>query len=123
MPLRTSTPGFGKRPRSRWEAGFYRDAVKAAATRIFDVELPRKLGVQPSRNPADLFAAFAPDKTTGIVLRFKDIDPADATWASVHRGTMLVGQGCVAAIRNPPFTLLIRHHARIATPVRFQAVC
>ena len=72
----------------RWDAGFYRDAVQAAATRIFDVELPRKLGVRPSRNPADLFAAFAPDKSTGTVLRFP-IDEDDPSWASVHRGTQL----------------------------------
>jgi hypothetical protein len=85
----------------RWDAGFYRDAVQAAATRIFDVELPRKLGVQPQPNPADLFSAFAPDRKTGTLLRFTDMDPTDAGWASVHRGTMLVGQGCVAAIRNP----------------------
>ena len=85
----------------RWDAGFYRDAVQAAATRIFDVELPKKLGVQPSKDPAGLFAAFAPDKTSGTVLRFPDLDPTDASWASVHRGTMLVGQGCVMAIRNP----------------------
>jgi len=84
----------------RWDAGFYRDAVQAAATRIFDVELPRKLGVRPSKNPADLFAAFAPDKSNGTVLRFA-IDEDNPSWASVHRGTQLVGQGAVGAIRNP----------------------
>ena len=84
----------------RWDAGFYRDAVQAAATRIFDVELPRKLGVRPSRNPADLFAAFAPDKSTGTVLRFP-IDEDDPSWASVHREPSWVGQGAVGAIRNP----------------------
>ena len=86
---------------SRWEAGFFRDAVQAAATRIFDVELPKKLGVQPSKDPAGLFAAFAPDKTGATVLRFSDVDPANASWASLHRGTMLFGQGSVMAIRNP----------------------
>lgn len=86
---------------SRWDAHFYRDAVQAAATRIFDVELPAKLGVQPSKDPASLFAAFAPDKNSGTVLRFPGVDPASASWASLHRGTMLFGQGCVMAIRNP----------------------
>lgn len=85
----------------RWDAGFYRDAVQSAATRIFDVELPKKLGVRPSSNPADLFAAFAPDRKKGTVLRFPDIDPDDPTWANVHKGAMHVGQGCVASIRNP----------------------
>jgi hypothetical protein len=85
----------------RWDARFFRDAVQAAATRIFDVELPKKLQVQPTSNPADLFAAFAPDRKSGVVLRVTDIASNDASWASVHRGTMLIGQGCVAAIRNP----------------------
>lgn len=81
----------------RWDAGFHRDAVQAAATRIFDVELPKKLGVQPSKNPADLFSAFAPDKTAPPLLRFPDLSPGDPSWASVHKGVMHVGQGCVMA--------------------------
>jgi hypothetical protein len=85
----------------RWSAGLFRDAVQSAATRIFDVELPHKLGTQPSRNPADLLAAFATDKPAGPQLRFEDINPSDPSWASVHRGVMLFGQGCVMAIRNP----------------------
>ena len=86
----------------RWDAGFYRDAVQSAATRIFDVELPKKLGLQPVKDPADLFAAFAPDRPASKpTLRFPDIDPTDPSWESVHRGAMLVGQGCVKGIRNP----------------------
>jgi hypothetical protein len=65
----------------RLDAGFFRDALQAAANRIFDVELPKKLQVQPSPNPADLFAAFAPDKRSGVILRFPDVDPADPSWA------------------------------------------
>lgn len=85
----------------RWDAGFYRDAVQAAATRVFDTELPKKLGVQPTKDPADLFAAFAPDRpATKPTLRFQDVDPFEPSWENVHRGAMLVGQGCVKAIRN-----------------------
>ena len=35
-------PWVWEEARERWEAGQYRDAVQAAATRIFDEELPRK---------------------------------------------------------------------------------
>lgn len=85
----------------RWDAGFYRDAVQAAATRIVDTELPRKLGVQPSKTPADLFAAFAPDRAVGPTLRFPGLEKDDVRYASIHRGTMLVGQGVILSIRNP----------------------
>lgn len=87
---------------SRWDAGFYRDAVQAAATRIFDVELPRTLGMQPVKDPADLFSAFNPKTAPRFgTLRFPDIPPEDPSFESVHRGAMLYGQGCVKAIRNP----------------------
>ena len=77
----------------RWDACFQRDAVQAAATRIFDVELPKKLRVQPSKNTADLFAAFAPDKTVGPLLRFTDLDPVDRSWASCHKGSCTLVRG------------------------------
>jgi hypothetical protein len=89
----------------RWVSGQYRDAVQAAATRIFDQELPKKLGVSPVENPANLMAAFATDpnkKPEPIVrLRFSDVPQTDPSWQSIHRGVMLFGQGCVGAIRNP----------------------
>ena len=85
----------------RLSAGFHRDAVQAAATRIFDTELPRKLGVQPVTKPANLFAAFSPDKAAGPHLRFPDLDPGNPSWASFHQGVLLFGQACVATIRNP----------------------
>jgi hypothetical protein len=85
----------------RLTAGFYRDAVQAAATRIFDTELPRKLQTHPVTQPANLFAAFATDRPGGPALRFVDLDPGGIDWASFHRGVMLFGQACVASIRNP----------------------
>ncbi len=84
----------------RWDAGFFRDAVQAAATRIFDDELPRKLKRSRQRIPSSLFAAFAPDRV-GPKLRFPDLDENDPSWESSHRGAMLIGQGCVRGIRNP----------------------
>lgn len=101
LPAASLHPWVWEEAAPRWDGGFYRDAVQAAATRVFDVEMPKKLGVQPSRNPADLFAAFAPDKSGVTVLRFEDVDRGSPTWESLHRGTMLLGQACVASIRNP----------------------
>ena len=65
-----------------WRHGLYRDAVQAAATRIFDVELPGKLGISPTKDPADLFSAFNTDLNkkpeAHARLRFPKIDPDDA---------------------------------------------
>jgi hypothetical protein len=54
-------PWVMEEAQGRWDAGQYRDAVQAAATRIFDEELPQKLGVSRVENPADLMAAFTTD--------------------------------------------------------------
>lgn len=87
---------------SRWDAGQYRDAVQAAATRIFDVELPRKLDTKPVKDSADLLSAFNPKTGSAFgTLRFPGLTAGDPSYESVHRGAMLYGQGCVKGIRNP----------------------
>jgi hypothetical protein len=87
-----------------WTSGHRRAAVQAAATAIFDVQLPAKLERGPdTKGGKDLAGqAFSTkDAEPGSSrLRLSRYDPDSRNWTSLHEGAMYLGQGAAQAIRN-----------------------
>jgi hypothetical protein len=84
-----------------WENGHRREAIQAAATAIFDFQLPAKLGV-PAGQPRDLANSFSTDPPTAQQprLRLPGYTPGDRSWTNAHDGAKFLGFACGAGIRN-----------------------
>jgi hypothetical protein len=88
---------------SLWDNGHRREAVRAAASAIFDLHLPAKLGVSRSASAKDLAAqAFATDEPASgkSRLRLPDYPKGSPDWICQHQGAMHLGIGCAQLIRN-----------------------
>jgi hypothetical protein len=86
-----------------WDGGHMREAVQAAATSVFDQQLPAKLGASKGDKPADLVSqAFSIDPPTPDKprLRLPGFTKGDNDWKSAHEGAKFFGMGCAKAIRN-----------------------
>ena len=87
-----------------WSDGHRRAAVQAAATALFDVQLPAKLGrLRDTKGGADLMGQAFSTKTPepgAPRLRFAFIPDGTPEWTSAHEGAMKLGQGAAQAIRN-----------------------
>ena len=87
-----------------WSNNHRRAAVQAAATSLFDVQVPAKLDRQrDTRGGVDLMGkAFStsPPEPGAPRLRFTDISEGTPEWTSAHEGAMKLGQGAAQAIRN-----------------------
>ena len=88
---------------ARWDAGFYGDAVHAAAE-VINQKTKVKLG-KPDLTGTRLYSsAFSldPPKPGEPRLHFPFVDEQDKeTWKSVHQGAMHLGMACSQGIRNP----------------------
>ena len=89
--------------KGRWDAGYYGDAVHAAAE-VINQKTKVKLG-RPDLSGTRLYAsAFSldPPKPGQPRLRFASVNQQDEeTWKSVHQGAMHLGMACSQGIRNP----------------------
>ena len=89
--------------KGRWDAGYYGDAVHAAAE-VINQKTKVKLG-RPDLSGTRLYgSAFSldPPKPGQPRLRFALVNHQDeATWTSVHQGAMHLGMACSQGIRNP----------------------
>jgi hypothetical protein len=89
-----------------WDNGHRRAAVQAAASTLFDTEIPAKLERgQDTRGGADLVGqAFSikPPDATAARLRLPGYDKVlkEKDWVNAHEGAMHLGQGCAQLIRN-----------------------
>jgi hypothetical protein len=89
-----------------WSDGYFREAVQAAATALFDSHTPAKVGgTRDTSGGKDLMSqAFSTkDPEPGISrLRLpgfnKTTSPKD--WTSAHEGAMFMGMGAAQGIRN-----------------------
>ena len=87
----------------RWDAGYYGDAVHAAAE-VINQKTKAKLGRSALTGTRLYASAFslAPPKRGEPRLRFPFVDQQDKeTWKSVHQGAMHLGMACSQGIRNP----------------------
>jgi hypothetical protein len=86
---------------SLWDDGYRREAVRAAATAVFDSHLRAKLK-SPNAKPQELAAAFASGDPTETSPRLRLPGYAKGTdnWKSAHDGAAALGRGCAMAIRN-----------------------
>jgi len=85
-----------------WDNGHRREAVQAAATSLFDTQLPVKLGAR-SGNPRDLVSqAFSLDPPQPGKPRLRIPGYAENTpaWNDAHDGAKFLGLACVAGVRN-----------------------
>jgi hypothetical protein len=90
-----------------WRDGHYPEAVRKAASRILDDELPDKLGVpRGSSGMGDAFSEKPPGKGSPR-LRFREFPADSEDWRSAHEGAKFFGMGCEKGIRN-----LVTHGAR-----------
>jgi hypothetical protein len=91
-----------------WVTGHYAEAVRVAASRILDDELPDKLGV-PHGSSTSMGEVFSdkPPTAGSPRLRFYEFAVGTEDWHNAHNGAKFFGMGCEAAIRN-----LITHGAR-----------
>ena len=89
--------------RGRWDAGYYGDAVHAAAE-VISQKTKVKLGRRDINGTSLYSSAFSldPPKPGEPRLRFASVDQQDKeTWRSVHQGAMYLGMACSQGIRNP----------------------
>ncbi len=88
----------------RWDNGQRRDAVQAAATAVFDIHLPAKLGLPKDTGDEALCAAFKlEDPLPGqprLRLPGYDRETARDDWTNAHQGAQFLGLACVKAVRN-----------------------
>jgi RimJ/RimL family protein N-acetyltransferase len=85
-----------------WSNGHPREAVQAAATFLFDVQLPAKLAAPPG-NPRELVnQAFScePPQPGKPRLRIPGFVEGTPAFNDVHDGAKLLGLACIAGIRN-----------------------
>ena len=87
-----------------WSNNHRRAAVQAAATSLFDIQVPTKLDRQRgTQGGVDLMGqAFStrPPEPGVPRLRFVEIPEGTPEWTSAHEGAMKLGQGAAEAIRN-----------------------
>ncbi len=96
-------PWIWKSAMSLWESGHFADAVNRASTDLFDVRLPRKLGIEKVGGVDDrITKAFFPNLPTVSEprLRFSGISPRTPDWTNAHEGAMYFGKGCAKGIPN-----------------------
>lgn len=87
-----------------WSDGHRRSAVQAAATALYDVRVPAKLGRErDTRGGVDLmgqaFSTKSPEPGAPR-LRLTYVRDGTPEWTSAHEGAMKLGQGAAQAIRN-----------------------
>ena len=85
-----------------WDDGHHLEAVRAAATAIFDFHLPTKLG-QPKDTLAEaLCGAFktAPPRPGEPRLRLPGYQEGTQDWSNAHQGAQNLGLACAKAVRN-----------------------
>ncbi len=88
--------------KGRWDAGYYGDAVHAAAE-VISQKTKVKLGRRDITGTGLYSSAFSldPPKPGEPRLRFASVDEQDqSTWRSVHQGAMHLGMACSLGIRN-----------------------
>lgn len=98
--------------RTRWDDGYYSDAVSAAAEAVQHKARVR-LGRRDLTGATLYEQAFSPNDATdkNPRLRLSHIDPEDAdTWRSAHLGAMHLGSAAAMGIRN----LAAHHQADLA---------
>jgi hypothetical protein len=90
-----------------WANGHFPEAVRSAAARILDEELPKKLGVP--RGGSSVGEAFSEKEPSlgSPRLRFASFTHGTDDWRNAHNGARLFGMGCEAGIRN-----LVTHGGR-----------
>jgi Protein of unknown function (Hypoth_ymh) len=81
-----------------WDDGHQLQAVQTAASHLFDVYLPKKLGVPKGTDPekmvADAFSESAPK------LMFGGLTPGSRDWTNTYRGAANLGRACSKLVRN-----------------------
>ena len=88
--------------KGRWDAGYYGDAVHAAAE-VISQKTKVKLGRRDITGTSLYSSAFSldPPKPGEPRLRFPSVDEQDKdTWRSAHQGAMHLGMACSLGIRN-----------------------
>ena len=90
-----------------WANEYYAEAVRSASSRIFDTELPKKVGV-PGYKIAEAFSKEAPSQGKPR-LRFSVFREGTENWTNAHDAAKFLGMGCEkgGGIRN-----LVTHGGR-----------
>ena len=85
-----------------WADGYHREAVRSAATAIFDFHLPSYLGVPKDTSREALCAAFKTDAPTHGQprLRVEGFDEGSEDFRNVHQGAQNLGLSCAKLVRN-----------------------
>jgi|GEM_PF-2152114 len=86
-----------------WEDGHFREAIVSAASAIFDIELPAKMGVDRGPSAARLLSQVFSTKdptTTDRRLRFPGLAKGTPDWTNAHEGAGSLGRACAMGIRN-----------------------
>ena len=82
---------------SLWDGGHHRQAVQTAASAIFDVQLPAKLGMPQGTKPEQLVGQAFDEQ--GPRLKLDGIAPGN-DWANAYQGAMHLGFSCAKLVRN-----------------------
>jgi hypothetical protein len=80
-----------------WRGGHHPEAVRAAASRILDDELPSKLGVPKGTSSMGEVFSKNPPTENSPRLRFRVFQPGTEDWVNAHEGANLFGMGCEKA--------------------------
>jgi hypothetical protein len=87
--------------RSLWQSSHFREAVRAAATKV-NAETQNKLGVRDVSEAALFQVAYSKDAPAPGKPRLRPAgDDGGKSALSLRRGIMAFAEGCYAAIRNP----------------------
>ena len=90
-----------------WADHYYPESVRAAASRIFDEELAKKLGVPKGKSGIGEAFSKNPPTPNSPRLRFPGLIDGTDDWSNAVDGARFFGMGCEAGIRN-----LVTHGSR-----------
>jgi hypothetical protein len=96
-------PWVWKAAAKLWDDGHRPQAVISAASAIFDVELPAKMGVPRGPSAAGFVGQIFSTKdptATDPRLRFPGLVKGSPDWTNAHEGAGSLGRACAMGIRN-----------------------